>query len=59
MIPQFQQGAYQDNTDVSMYNNSVSVGMSGEFGDLRIVIKYDVLPDYSKLQGLAEGGNNI
>ena len=59
VIPQLLQGAYQDNADTSMYNNSVSVGMSGKFGDLRIVIKYDVLPDYSKLQGLAEGGRNI
>ena len=54
VIPQLQQGIYQDNTDTSMYNNSVSVGMSGEFGDLRIVIKYDVLPDYSKLQASAK-----
>ncbi|MCR5321894.1 MAG: hypothetical protein K6E85_01215 [Lachnospiraceae bacterium] len=53
VIPQLQHGAYQDNAESSMYNNSVSVGMSGEYGNLRIVIKYDVLPDYSKLQGSA------
>lgn len=53
VIPVLIEGAYIDNTD-TVYGNQVSAGLSGEQGDLKIVIKYDVLPDYSNLQGLAK-----
>ena len=54
VIPVLVQGVYKDNADASTYNNTVSVGMTGKYGELRIVIKYDILPDYSNLQALAK-----
>ncbi|MBP5331654.1 MAG: hypothetical protein J6Y89_07355 [Lachnospiraceae bacterium] len=53
VIPVLVEGAYVDNAD-TVYGNIVSVGLTGEYGDLRIIIKYDVLPDYANLQGIAK-----
>ncbi len=53
VIPVLVEGAYTDNADTA-YSHMVSTGLTGEYGDLRIVIRYDVLPDYSNLQGLAK-----
>ena len=46
VIPQVVHGAYRDITE-GMYDNAVEVDLSGEEGRLRIIMKYEVLPEYS------------
>ncbi len=53
VIPVLLKGTYTDTAD-TIYGNSAGVTMSGEYGEIRINIRYDVLPDYSQLQGLAK-----
>ncbi len=53
VIPVLLKGTYTDTAD-TVYGNSVCAGMTGEYGEVRIIIKYDVLPDYSQLQESAK-----
>ena len=50
VIPVVLHGTYHE-TSESYYKNRVEVYMSGDEGKLRIIMKYEVLPDYVGSQG--------